>query len=424
MKFKALFTFIAVLIPSLIFGTTANASNHIDEQQKIWEDNFIQCVNQKQDISIVVSVDTSGSMKEKPGEWPGSDNEGFRWEAINALFYQLQQVAQSQESILNLKINAIPFATDIKPIEKVSSWNDLAKTNYTLEELKTYKDFFNEASGATNFIDAAKDANARFNSVGNNTCKLWVFITDGQPYLNGPQDPEEIMKATQLLKNDGVFMYGINLFNPSYEEEKRNIAIDNMETYLGVKPSNDNKALVVKADEPSNLVVLISQLAARSAGNQPADVETTVICKENQANKEDCYYEATMRPGLKKLDLTIVVKNGKNNGDICLEIVTPSPMNIESEEYCNDFVDKSFDTNKVTFTWISDYVANLNIVFDDKSTKWYGLWRFALRALDPGERESEWIPIPDSDLIPYFQENINLQYEVTKCIEITYYMKI
>ena len=96
MKFKAILTFIAVLIPFLIFGTAANASNHIDEQQKIWEDNFIQCVNQKQDISIVVSVDTSGSMKDNPGEWRGSDNDGFRWEAINALFYQLQQVAQSQ----------------------------------------------------------------------------------------------------------------------------------------------------------------------------------------------------------------------------------------------------------------------------------------------------------------------------------------
>ena len=105
------------------------------------------------------------------------------------------------------------------------------------------------------------------------------------------------------------------------EATVREYAISNMKNYLGVSSSSDNKATVIKAENPGELVVLISQIAARSGGNQPLPPETTFICEEGQDNKDGCYFEQVMRPGLAKLQIIITIIDGKNNDDICLEVL-------------------------------------------------------------------------------------------------------
>ena len=422
MKLKILIIIFSVFLPTVLISNNVSATNHNDDEHKIWEENFSKCVEQKNSISLFLSIDTSGSMKDR-GEKKGSDENGFRWEAFNALYFQLQKLAKETDT--TVQIHASTFSTNIKEDNDVSRWNNLAESDFSLDELREYKEFFNEGErGWTDFIKAAEYANSEFESLNSQkTCNLWVFVTDGEPYIeSGKQKEDEIKNAIKPLKNKGTFIYGINLYNPEAEATVREYAISNMKNYLGVSSSSDNKATVVKADNPGELVVLISQIAARSGGNQPLPPETTFICEEGQDNKDGCYFEQVMRPGLKSLQIIITIIDGKNNDDICLEVLTPPEMNIDEKLFCNEFNDKFFNENSISFNWISEYVASLEIIFDEESTDWFNLWRFALRAEEPGERNVTWQAIPDSDLIPSFQPEISLQYGIESCIEVTFNM--
>ena len=123
MKLKILIIIFSVFLPTVLISNNVSATNHNDDEHKIWEENFSKCVEQKNSISLFLSIDTSGSMKDR-GEKKGSDENGFRWEAFNALYFQLQKLAKETDT--TVQIHASTFSTNIKEDNDVSRWNNLA----------------------------------------------------------------------------------------------------------------------------------------------------------------------------------------------------------------------------------------------------------------------------------------------------------
>ena len=112
MKLKILIIIFSVFLPSVLISNNVSATNHNDDEHKIWEENFSKCVEQKNSISLFLSIDTSNSMVKRRNpetneELNGSDENGFRWEAFNALYFQLQKLAK--KPILLFKFMQVLF---------------------------------------------------------------------------------------------------------------------------------------------------------------------------------------------------------------------------------------------------------------------------------------------------------------------------
>ena len=428
MKIKKyiLFTFVftfTTLLSSVSFAST-------QEEVEDWENKFETCVKEKKDISILISVDTSGSMNAFSGldpngnkiSWLGSDNQGFRFDAVSTLLYNLQLNAQSStlketKSLININT----FATTANQINGLSGWIDLKSSKFTLESIEEFKDEIIDANGATNYILASKQAVQEFSSsqIGSNSCKLWIFISDGEPIVNGKlQSLTDIKNEISQLQSQNVFIYGINLFNPSKPEEQ-DVAIKYMEQSFG---TDYDKSVVVKSDGPRSLIGLFSRIALQSSGNTSGAEGTSFICVKDQNLNEDCYFDAVMRRGLTEYTLLIEVEDGRNKDDICLEIVFPNAMNIndKDKQICSTLIETTYDSTNISFEWTSQYTARLNIKFSNSSDNWLNLWRFALKAENPDGRTVKWRPGQKGEVIPKFQDEIVLQYEVNKCVEITY----
>ena len=429
MKIKKyiLFTFVFTFTTLLSSASFASTQKEVED----WENKFETCVKEKKDVSILISVDTSGSMNAFSGtdprtkkniSWLGSDNQGFRFEAVSTLLYNLQLNAQSS-TLKETKslINVNTFDTAANQINGLSRWIDLKSSNFTLESIENFKDEINKANGATNYILASRQAVQEFSSsqIGSNSCKLWIFISDGEPVVNGSEQPLiDIKNEISPLQNQNVFIYGINLFNPSKPEEQDE-AIKYMEQSFG---TDYDKSVVVKSDGPRSLIGLFSRIALQSSGNTSGAEGSSFICAKDQNINEDCYFDAVMRRGLTEYTLLIEVENGRNEDDICLEIVFPNAMNIndEDKQICSTLIETTYDSTNISFEWTSQYTARLNIKFSNSSNNWLNLWRFALKAQNPDGRTVKWRPGQKGEVIPKFQDEIVLQYEVNKCVEITY----
>ena len=428
MKIKKyiLFTFVFTFTTLLSSASFASTQKEVED----WEIKFETCVKEKKDVSILISVDTSGSMNAFSGldpngnkiSWLGSDNQGFRFDAVSTLLYNLQLNAQSS-TLKETKslINVNTFDTRANQINGLSRWIDLKSSNFTLESIENFKDEINKANGATNYILASRQAVQEFSSsqIGSNSCKLWIFISDGEPVVNGFKQPLiDIKNEISPLQNQNVFIYGINLFNPSKPEEQDE-AIKYMEQSFG---KDYDKSIVVKSDGPRSLIGLFSRIALQSSGNTSGAEGTSFICAKDQNINEDCYFDAVMRRGLTEYTLLIEVENGRNKDDICLEIVFPNAMNIndEDKQICSTLIETAYDSTNISFEWTSQYTARLNIKFSNSSDNWLNLWRFALKAQNPDGRTVKWRPGQKGEVIPKFQDEIVLQYEVNKCVEITY----
>ena len=428
MKIKKYILFTFVFTFTSLLSSVAFASTQ--EEVEDWEIKFETCVKEKKDVSILISVDTSGSMNAFSGldpngnkiSWLGSDNQGFRFDAVSTLLYNLQLNAQSS-TLKETKslINVNTFDTRANQINGLSGWIDLKSSKFTLESIEEFKDEINDADGATNYILASRQAVQEFSSsqIGSNSCKLWIFISDGQPVVNSKlQSLIDIKNEISPLQSQNVFIYGINLFNPSKPEDQ-DVAIKYMEQSFG---KDYDKSIVVKSDGPRSLIGLFSRIALQSSGNTSGAEGTSFICAKDQNLNEDCYFDAVMRRGLTEYTLLIEVEDGRNKDDICLEIVFPNAMNIndEDKQICSTLIETAYDSTNISFEWTSQYTARLNIKFSNSSDNWLNLWRFALKAQNPDGRTVKWRPGQKGEVIPKFQDEIVLQYEVNKCVEITY----
>ena len=428
MKIKKYILFTFVFTFTSLLSSVAFASTQ--EEVEDWEIKFETCVKEKKDVSILISVDTSGSMNAFSGldpngnkiSWLGSDNQGFRFDAVSTLLYNLQLNAQSS-TLKETKslINVNTFDTRANQINGLSGWIDLKSSKFTLESIEEFKDEINDADGATNYILASRQAVQEFSSsqIGSNSCKLWIFISDGQPVVNSKlQSLIDIKNEISPLQSQNVFIYGINLFNPSKPEDQ-DVAIKYMEQSFG---KDYDKSIVVKSDGPRSLIGLFSRIALQSSGNTSGAEGTSFICAKDQNLNEDCYFDAVMRRGLTEYTLLIEVEDGRNEDDICLEIVFPNAMNIndEDKQICSTLIETAYDSTNISFEWTSQYTARLNIKFSNSSDNWLNLWRFALKAQNPDGRTVKWRPGQKGEVIPKFQDEIVLQYEVNKCVEITY----
>ena len=424
MKIKKyiLFTFVFTFTTLLSSASFASTQKEVED----WENKFETCVKEKKDVSILISVDTSGSMKEKRenGEIViiGSDNEGFRFDAVSMLLYNLQLNSKSSSSVTSKNfININTFDTNANEIFGLSNWIDLKNSNFTLEDISIYKEEIIKADGWTNYIKAINEANQQFKStvISRNSCKLLIFITDGVPVVEGGlQELSSIQDSVSSLQKQDVFIYGINLFNPSKPKDQ-DLAIKYMEQSFG---TDYDKSVVVKSDGPRSLIGLFSRIALQSSGNTSGAEGSSFICAKDQNINEDCYFDAVMRRGLTEYTLLIEVENGRNEDDICLEIVFPNAMNIndEDKQICSTLIETTYDSTNISFEWTSQYTARLNIKFSNSSNNWLNLWRFALKAQNPDGRTVKWRPGQKGEVIPKFQDEIVLQYEVNKCVEITY----
>ena len=69
---------------------------------------------------------------------------------------------------------------------------------------------------------------------------------------------------------------------------------------------------------------IVFRIALQSSGNTSGAEGSSLYKAKDQNINEDCYFDAVMRRGLTEYTLLIEAENGRNEDDICLEIVFPT----------------------------------------------------------------------------------------------------
>ena len=395
--------------------------SHAEEPQEQWEKDLTTCVNQKKEVSIHISVDTSQSTA-------STDPNNLRGASAYALTIGLQKITQdllqSEYENIGMEISWSNFSnTSII----VLPWTDLTKSSLTLSNLQDEINLVNKNDAGTEYLTALNTINEMFNTKKfNNSCEILIFMSDGEPYDSFPQIGSEF----ENLRSKGMFLFGVHLGNKddivylqTFLGESTNYTISGTGSYSS--PSIYLKSKVFLAENATDLLNaflnVLDQLRAASY-NQTKNVlpeEETIICTESN----ECSYEISVGVGTQTAVVRMTISNPGNIGDINLWIEPPPALNISNNLISippDGVKSTQFGDTQIGVEWYSDELGEITIKFDPDKNSWVGSWKFSLKSNSPQNRNVTWNTKLFTKLIPKIPNSVPLRIGQEQCIDISY----
>ena len=408
-----------------LFVLISSTENVYAEEKEQWEKDLNTCINQKKAASVHVTVDTSGSTE-------STDKKGLRGISSVAITLGLQKITKElQESEYENVDIEISWSSFAKSSKLVLPWTDLTTSNFTKQNLENFKTDMNYFGGDTKYLSALSIADQMFTSKNlQNSCEIWLFMTDGGPNDNNMQTVGDNFQA---LKSRGVFLIGVHLGEPEFIKVLQTF-VGEISNYTYTHPNNKTsytststylKSKVFLAEDATDILNaflnITNNLRAASFNQERNELETlnTNICTVDQ----ECFYELSVGVGTQTAIIKMNLSSPGNIGDVELYIEPPSALNVAENLKTippGGLNKTQFGDTKVEVEWYSEEIGIIQIDFDPEKNSWVGSWKFSLKAQDPQNRTVDWTTELFTNLVPKIPKNVPLRIGQEQCVDISY----